>query len=115
MAAGDRASRVTAAVARGVRSEVMPPSHHRRGGIPPHQGGRLSHPRHAYTSVRPRYMSGELETGAYPNVSALVDANRASGGRGVASTASLTPSRSSSSGVVEDDPERRPLPGAHRR
>ena len=27
------------------------------------------------------YMSGELETGAYPNVSALVDANRASGGR----------------------------------
>jgi hypothetical protein len=26
-------------------------------------------------------MSGELETGAYPNVGALVDANRASGGR----------------------------------
>jgi AcrR family transcriptional regulator len=27
------------------------------------------------------YMSGELETGAYPNVSRLVDANRAGGGR----------------------------------
>ena len=80
------------------------------------------------------YMAGELETGAYPNVARLVEANRARGRprrgprgdgarrgplRARASSACSTASRSSSSarrlsGVVEDDAERRAPARAHR-